>query len=348
MSEQEIREHLKSIPYPGSKRDIVSLGLIGEIVTTADSVIVHLRPSSATDEVLRHLAGRITATLSALPGIGKVAVHGGRSHGAAEHSAPVTSSPQNFLPGVRQVIAVASGKGGVGKSTVAVNLALALKALGNRVGILDADVYGPSIPLMMGTEATPRAGQDKKLYPVEKYGVSLISMGFFLDDTSPVIWRGPIVMSIIRQFLRDVLWGELDYLVVDLPPGTGDATLTLAQEVPLNGGVIVTTPQDVALLDVNRGIAMFRQVNVPIFGVIENMSYYICPHCGEREEIFGHGGASKTGLEVLGEIPIVEELRSGGDLGKPLVEQQPDHPAAQVFYAVAQRLIAAEKAASSR
>jgi ATP-binding protein involved in chromosome partitioning len=348
MREQEIREHLKRIPYPGSKRDIVSLGLIGEIVMKADSVIVHLRSSSATDEVLRHLTGRITAALSALPGIEQVTVHGGRTHGAAEHPAPVTSPPQNLLPGVRQVIAVASGKGGVGKSTVSVNLALALKVLGNRVGILDADVYGPSIPLMMGTEATPRAGQDKKIYPVEKYGVSLISMGFFLDDTSPVIWRGPIVMSIIRQFLRDVLWGELDYLVVDLPPGTGDATLTLAQEVPLNGGVIVTTPQDVALLDVNRGIAMFRQVNVPIFGVIENMSYYICPHCGEREEIFGHGGARKTGLEVLGEVPIVEELRTGGDIGKPLVEQYPDHPAAQVFHAVAQRIIAAEKAASSR
>jgi len=240
---------------------------------------------------------------------------------------------------VRRVIAVASGKGGVGKSTVAVNLALTLKALGNRVGLLDADIYGPSIPLMMGTEATPRAGQDKKIYPVEKYGVSLISMGFFLDDQSPVIWRGPIVMSIVRQFLKDVLWGELDYLVVDLPPGTGDASLTLAQEVPLSGGVIVSTPQDVALLDVKRSIAMFRQVNVPILGVIENMSYYVCPHCGEREEIFGHGGAGKTGLEVLGEVPIVEELRTGGDAGKPLVVQHPEHPVAQVFRTIAARLM---------
>lgn len=339
ISEQEIREHLKRIPYPGSKRDIVSLGLVGEIGTKADNVIVHLRPSSATDEVLRHLAGRIVSTLSAVPGIGQVTVHGGHGRNPAQHPTPTSAPSQNPLPGVRYVIAVASGKGGVGKSTVAVNLALALKSLGNRVGLLDADVYGPSVPLMMGTEATPRAGQDKKIYPVEKYGVSLISMGFFLDDKSPVIWRGPIVMSIIRQFLRDVLWGELDYLVVDLPPGTGDAALTLAQEVPLNGGVIVTTPQDVALLDVNRGIAMFHQVNVPIIGIIENMSYYVCPHCGEREEIFGYGGAKKTGLEVLGEVPIVEELRVGGDVGKPLVAQSPDHPAARVFVHIAQRVI---------
>ncbi|MEW6297452.1 MAG: Mrp/NBP35 family ATP-binding protein [Thermodesulfobacteriota bacterium] len=339
ISEQEIREQLKRIPYPGSQRDIVSLGLVGEIVTQANDVIVHLRPSSASDEVLRHLAGRIVAMLSAVPGIGQVTVHGGRARGTAEQPSAVAPPPQQPLPGVRRVVAVASGKGGVGKSTVAVNLTLALKALGNRVGILDADIYGPSIPLMMGTEATPRAGGDKKIYPVEKYGVSLISMGFFLDDKSPVIWRGPIVMSIVRQFLRDVLWGDLDYLIVDLPPGTGDAALTLAQEIPLNGGIIVTTPQDVALLDVNRGIAMFRQVNVPILGVVENMSYYICPNCGEREDLFGHGGAGKTGLEILGEVPIVEDVRAGGDSGKPLVEQQPDHPVAQVFRQIAQRVV---------
>jgi ATP-binding protein involved in chromosome partitioning len=199
---------------------------------------------------------------------------------------------------------------------------------------------------MMGTEATPRAGLDKKVYPVEKYGISLISMGFFLDDQSPVIWRGPIVMGIIRQFLKDVLWGELDYLVVDLPPGTGDASLTLAQEVPLSGGIIVSTPQDVALLDVQRGIAMFRQVNVPILGIIENMSYYVCPCCGEREEIFGCGGASKTGLEVLGEIPLVEDICTSGDSGQPLVIQQPEHPVAQLFRQVAVRIMESEMRAA--
>jgi ATP-binding protein involved in chromosome partitioning len=339
ISEQDIRDQLKRITYPGSSHDIVTLGLIGEILTSDGAVIVHLRPSSATEEVLRHLAGRITSSLSAVPGVQKVTIHGGHPRGAAAQPTPVAAPAATPLPGVRRVIAVASGKGGVGKSTVAVNLALALKALGNRVGLLDADIYGPSVPLMMGTEATPRAGQDKKIYPVEKYGISLISMGFFLDDTSPVIWRGPIVMSIVRQFLRDVLWDDLDYLIVDLPPGTGDVALTLAQEVPLSGGVIVGTPQDVALLDVQRSIAMFRQVNVPILGVIENMSYYVCPHCGEREEIFGHGGVQKTGLEVLGEVPIVEEIRTGGDLGKPLVVQHPEHPLAQVFRRIAVRVM---------
>jgi ATP-binding protein involved in chromosome partitioning len=192
---------------------------------------------------------------------------------------------------------------------------------------------------MLGTDATPRAAQEKKLYPVERYGIRVISMGFFLDDQSPVIWRGPIVMGIIRQFLRDVIWGDLDYLVIDLPPGTGDASLTLAQEVPLSGGVIVSTPQDVALLDVQRGIAMFHQVKVPILGIIENMSYYICPHCGDREELFGHGGVKKTGLEVLGEVPLVEEMRSAGDSGRPLVIQQPDHPVSQVFHRIAARIV---------
>ena len=267
-SEQEVRTHLQKIAYPGSRHDIVSLGLISEIGIQGNDVVVHFRPSSASDQVLQNLGGKISAALSALPGVGQVVVHDGRRRVGGAPQKAVAAQAKTPLPGVGKVIAVASGKGGVGKSTVSVNLALALKALGNRVGLLDADVYGPSVPLMMGSEATPRAGEDKKLYPVEKYGISLISMGFFLDDQSPVIWRGPIVMGIIRQFLRDVLWGELDYLVVDLPPGTGDAVLTLAQEIPLNGAVIVSTPQDVALLDVQRGIAMFRQVHVPLLGVV--------------------------------------------------------------------------------
>lgn len=347
-SEQEIRAHLRGIPYPGSKHDIVSLGLVGEISLEEGVVTVHLRSSSAKEEVVRHVASRITATVSALPGVKQVKIHAARPTGTPEQPGPAPSAAQTSLPGVRQIIAVASGKGGVGKSTVAVNLSLALTALGNRVGLLDADIYGPSIPLMMGTQTLPRPGQDKKIQPVEKFGVNLISMGFFLDEQSPVIWRGPMVMSIVRQFLRDVTWGELDYLVVDLPPGTGDASLTLAQEVPLSGGVIVTTPQDVALLDVQRGIAMFRQVNVPIIGVIENMSYYLCPHCGEREDIFGHGGAGKTGLTVLGEVPLVEELRSGGDAGKPLVVQHPEHPVAQAFRTIASRIAQANGVAALR
>ncbi len=342
ISEQKIREHLKRISYPGSNRDIISLGLIGEIQVSEDTVIVHMRVASAKEEVIRHLRGRITETLSVLPGVGQVAVHVLRPQAPPEQQGMSPAGAQAQLPGVKRIIAVGSGKGGVGKSTVAVNLALALKALGNRVGLLDADIYGPSIPLMMGTQAQPRMTQEKKIHPIERYEVSLISMGFFLDDKSPVIWRGPIVMSIVRQFLKDVVWGELDYLVVDLPPGTGDVALTLAQEVPLSGGVIVTTPQDVALLDVKRGIAMFRQVHVPILGIIENMSYYLCSQCGEREDIFGHGGATKTGLEVLGEIPVVEELRRGGDAGRPLMTQHPEHPVAQVFHSLAARVMKAD------
>jgi ATP-binding protein involved in chromosome partitioning len=340
-TEQEVRTHLGKIAYPGSRHDIVSLGLVNEIGLHGNDVVVHFRPSSASDHVLQHLSGKIVAAISALPGVGQVVVHDGRRRLGGGQQKTVAAPAKSPLPGVGNVIAVASGKGGVGKSTVSVNLALALKALGNRVGLLDADVYGPSVPLMMGSEATPRAGDDKKIYPVEKYGISLISMGFFLDDQSPVIWRGPIVMGIIRQFLRDVIWGELDYLIVDLPPGTGDAVLTLAQEIPLNGGVIVSTPQDVALLDVNRGIAMFKQVNVPIVGIVENMSYYLCPHCGEREEIFGHGGVKKTGLDMLGEIPIVEEIRTGGDEGKPIVIQSPDHAVSRAFHTIATRVMQA-------
>lgn len=340
INEQDILSYLTRITYPGSRHDIISLGLIRHVrITNEGEVLLHFRSSSAQNEILQQLAGTITTLLNAVPGVKRVEIHTGPTHGETAPASPPAAPAQGALPGVQRIVAVASGKGGVGKSTVAVNLALALQALGNRVGLLDADVHGPSVPLMMGTEAAPRAANDKKIHPVVRYGVSLISMGFFLDDQSPVIWRGPIVMGIIRQFLRDVIWGELDYLIIDLPPGTGDASLTLAQEVPLNGGVIVSTPQDVALLDVQRGIAMLRQVKVPILGIIENMSYYICPHCGEREDIFGHGGVKKTGLDVLGEVPIVEDLRSAGDRGRPLVVQYPDHPISQVFRQIAGQVV---------
>lgn len=339
ISEPDIRSRLSLITFPGSRHDIVALGLIRHIRIDGEKVLIHFRHSSASDEVVGHLAENITKLLKSDPGVESVEIHGGTVPHEPAQASRVVTAPQTSLPGVRKILAVASGKGGVGKSTVAVNLALALHALGNRVGLLDADVHGPSVPLMMGTSATPRAAQEKKIYPVEQYGIRLISMGFFLDDQSPVIWRGPIVMGIMRQFLRDVIWGELDYLVLDLPPGTGDASLTLAQEVPLSGGVIVSTPQDVALLDVQRGIAMFRQVKVPILGIIENMSYYICPHCGDREDIFGHGGVNKTGLEVLGEVPILEDIRAAGDSGRPLVIQQPEHPVAQIFHDVAARIM---------
>lgn len=354
-NEQDISRQLAQILYPGSRHDIASLGLIRRIRVEGGTVLLHLRSSSASEDLVRQLGEKITSALKSLPDVKEVEIHSGPTQSEHAHSGhaghakqvQVPGAPaQGPIPGVQRILAVASGKGGVGKSTVAVNLALALQSLGNRVGLLDGDIHGPSVPLMMGTQATPRTTQEKKIYPVERYGVKLVSMGFFLDDQSPVIWRGPLVMGIIRQFLRDVIWGELDYLVVDLPPGTGDASLTLAQEVPLSGGVIVSTPQDVALLDVQRGIAMFRQVKVPLLGVIENMSYYECAHCGEREEIFGHGGAQKTGLEVLGEIPIVEDLRAAGDQGHPLVLQQPDHPVARVFLDIARQVTEKLRAAA--
>ncbi|MBI3247336.1 MAG: Mrp/NBP35 family ATP-binding protein [Deltaproteobacteria bacterium] len=351
-NEQDISRQLAQILYPGSRHNILSLGLIRRLRVEGGTVLLHLRPSSASEDIVRQFGEKITSALKSLPDVQEVEIHGGPAqsehahadhagHAHAGHAKPAQAPgapAQGPIPGVRRILAVASGKGGVGKSTVAVNLALALQALGNRVGLLDGDIHGPSVPMMMGTQATPRTTQEKKIYPVERYDVKLVSMGFFLDDQSPVIWRGPLVMGIIRQFLRDVIWGELDYLVVDLPPGTGDASLTLAQEVPLSGGVIVSTPQDVALLDVQRGIAMFRQVKVPLLGVIENMSYYECAHCGEREETFGHGGVKKTGLEVLGEIPIVEDLRAAGDQGHPLVLQQPDHPVSRVFLDIARQV----------
>jgi ATP-binding protein involved in chromosome partitioning len=246
---------------------------------------------------------------------------------------------------VRHILAVASGKGGVGKSTVAVNLALALRVGGKRVGLLDADIYGPSAPIMTGTTAAPRPGGDQMIHPPEKHGLKIISMGFFLNDQSPVIWRGPMAMSATRQFLRGVVWGDLDYLVVDLPPGTGDIALTLAQEVPLAGGVVVTTPQDVALADVRRGVLMLHQVRAPVLGIVENMAGYVCPQCGTRDDVFGVRSAEELerelGAPVLAEIPIVEAVCRAGDAGTPIVVAEPDHPVSRAFVALAERVRAA-------
>ncbi len=251
------------------------------------------------------------------------------------------------LPGVRDIVAVASAKGGVGKSTVAANLALAISRLGQRVGLLDADVYGPSLPMMMGVSGRPRAVDDKRIAPLEKYGLRLMSIGFFLDDNSPVTWRGPLVIGLVRQFLRDVAWGDLDMLMIDLPPGTGDAQLTLAQEVPLAGGIVVTTPQDVATLDTQRGIAMFQQVNTPVLGIIENMSYYDCPKCGKRENLFSSGGGQRLadafGVPLLGQIPLVPDVRTGGDTGKPIVIDHPDSLVSRLFLRIAGRVLEAVK-----
>ena len=248
----------------------------------------------------------------------------------------------NLSPGVKYVIAVSSGKGGVGKSTVAVNLAVAMALTGAKVGLLDADIYGPNIPMMMGVTKPPEQ-KDGKIAPAESHGVKLISMGFFVPEDTAVVWRGPMVHTAITQLFRDVLWGELDYLLIDLPPGTGDAQLTLTQLVPLTGAVTVTTPQEVALHDVRKGMMMFKKVNVPLLGIVENMSYFLCGHCGERTEIFSHGGgeraAAKLGIPFLGRVPIDPAIRDGGDSGTPIVMADPASPQSAAFRDIAQRIM---------
>jgi ATP-binding protein involved in chromosome partitioning len=242
-----------------------------------------------------------------------------------------------FIPEVKHTVAVSSGKGGVGKSTVAVNLALALKQKGHAVGLVDVDVYGPDVPLMMGTKGRP-AMFDNKILPIEAHGIKIMSIGLLVDAREALVWRGPMIHSAVQQFLRDVNWGPLDYLVFDMPPGTGDAQLTLAQNVPLKGAIIISTPQDLSLIDARRGLAMFKKVNVPVLGIVENMSYFQCPHCGTRSDIFGHGGArheaERLGVPFLGEIPLHMAIRVTSDAGNPVVVSEPDGPHANIFRAI--------------
>jgi len=297
--------------------------------------------TGGTAEVAAQIKSESEQILKTLPGVEKIHVEI-KYPGA---SAPVgTQNPwsqQNKVPGIRRIVAVASGKGGVGKSTISVNLACALQHHGASVGLLDCDIYGPSIPLMMGVSGRPTLSEQEKMVPPANHGVKLMSMGFLLDGDQPVIWRGPMIMKTIQQFINAVEWGELDFLLVDLPPGTGDAQLSLCQTVPLDGGVIVTTPQEASLGVVRKGIAMFRKVNVPILGLIENMSYYTTPG-GERVEIFGHGGgraeATRQNVPFLGEVPLFTEIRAGGDQGVPVTVSAPQGPPGQVFLNIAEGL----------
>lgn len=337
---QEILEKLKSIKYPGLSRDIVSFGMIKDIEVGSAGVTVVLAPTTARQEIVAQIRDAVIATASAIPGVSAVEVN----VTAAEQ--PQRRMPQRGpagIPGISHIVAVASGKGGVGKSTVATNLALALAALGKRVGLMDADVYGPSIPLMLGLHERPESTEEKRIIPVERFGLKVISLGLFIEPGTPVIWRGPMINKLLTQFMRDVEWGDLDFMMLDLPPGTGDAQLTITQQLPLAGGVIVTTPQDVALLDVKRGVTMFQQVNAPVLGVVENMSYHVCTGCGERVDVFGTGGgnrvAAEFGVPFLGEIPLVQEIREGGDTGRPIVVDQPEHPQSQAFRRIALRVI---------
>jgi ATP-binding protein involved in chromosome partitioning len=336
---QLVLEELKKVKYPGFARDIVSFGMVKDIEVGSRGVNVILAPTTARPEIVQQIRDAVAATVSQMPGGPAVEV----TVIAPDQPPRRVQQGPSGVPGVAHVIAVASGKGGVGKSTVAVNLALALSQLGHRVGLLDADVYGPSVPLMLGLTERPQSTEDKRIVPLERFGLKVISLGLFIAEGTPVIWRGPMINKLLTQFLREVEWGELDYLVLDLPPGTGDAQLTITQQVPLDGGVIVTTPQDVALEDVKRGVKMFQQVNAPVLGVVENMSYYLCSGCGDRAELFGHGGgaamAKQFDIAFLGEIPLVREVREAGDNGKPLVAAQPEHPQSLAFRAIAQRVM---------
>jgi ATP-binding protein involved in chromosome partitioning len=342
----DVRERLREIRPAGLNRDIVAAGLVREVDLRDGVVTVLLMPGPLPPPIIDATVADIQRGVGSLPDVLRVEVKVARGPAEADVVA---------LPGVGEIVAVASTKGGVGKSTVAVNLACALTRLGQRVGILDADIYGPSLPTMLGLSGRPQVVEQNKVLPLERHGLRVMSMGFFLDDTSPVIWRGPLVTGLLRQFLKDVQWGELDVLVVDMPPGTGDAALTMVQQVPLSGGVVVTTPQEVSVIDVERGIAMFNQVNTPVLGLVENMSAYICPHCGTRDELFGSGGAERLAREfhvpVLGQIPIVPAIRESGDAGTPLVVGQPDHPASKIYLAIAEQVldrIAAERAPAPR
>ena len=339
-----VREKLASVKYPGFSRDIVSFGIVKDIRIDGADVTVQLTLTTNDARVPQEIKAGAEAALAGIPGIGKATVkidiHAPTQQPGATTAGAATATTQ--IDGVKHVIAVASGKGGVGKSTVAANLALALQKTGAAVGLCDCDLYGPSIGLMFGANERPLANDDNRILPVERYGLSLMSMGFLLDDAAPAILRGPMVTRYTQQFLRQVEWGTLDFLILDLPPGTGDIQLTIVQTVALAGAIIVTTPQEVALIDARKAATMFSKVNVPVLGLIENMSYFLCPSDGQRYDIFGNGGGEKEAarlhVPLLGQIPIDIPTREAGDRGTPIVEAAPDGPVAASFLTIARRL----------
>jgi ATP-binding protein involved in chromosome partitioning len=333
-NENDVLNALRLLKAPYMTLDVVTAGMIRDVrISGADCslTLAFTVPPGRIQDAL--IADTRTALAKHIPALGNVEID-------TMTDIPGQDSAQKaaIIPGVRNTIAVASGKGGVGKSTVAVNLAVALARNGARVGLIDADIYGPSIPIMFGITEQPQAYAHEgktRLLPIEKYGVAVMSIGFLIEEDSAVIWRGPMASGALKQFLSDVDWGELDYLIFDMPPGTGDIQLTLSQTLPLTGSVIVTTPQDISLADARKGVRMFERVSVPILGIIENMSYYVCSHCGERDDIFSHGGgrvaAADLGVPFLGEIPIVTRVREAGDSGMPIVQLEPESPLATSF-----------------
>ena len=373
VTKEQVLAALTDVLDPDSGQNVVAGGLISGVVVRDGNVGFALEVDPAQGAAKEPLRKACETAVDRLPGVLSVTAvmtaerqasgqadghsheHGqGHARGDAQggQGGQAQAAPQQgseLLPGVKSVIAIASGKGGVGKSTTAVNLATAMAAQNVRVGLLDCDIYGPSIPRMLNLSGQPELVGERTLRPMANYGIKCMSIGFLVAEDTAMIWRGPMVMQALEQMMRDVDWGELDVLLCDLPPGTGDAQLTMAQRVPLTGAVIVSTPQDIALLDVTRGINMFQQVNVPIFGVVENMSYYVCPECGHRAEIFHHGGARETarrlGVDFLGEIPLHLDIRTTSDSGRPIVVTQPDSPHAASYRRIAAGLI--DKATSA-
>ncbi len=341
---EQVLEALKKVRFPGLSRDIVSFGFVRDVQIDGGHVAFTIHFQTENPSVGEQIARDAEKAAAAVEGVKdvRVTLEIGARQGAPLAGQMPAGPPS--LEGVKYRIAVASGKGGVGKSTVSTNLALALRQLGHSVGLLDADIYGPSQQMMLGIEGRPQIDEsDEKIIPMERHGVKTMSLGLITDPDTPVIWRGPMVMKAIDQFLTDVKWGVLDFMIIDLPPGTGDAQLTLTQKAGLTGAVVVTTPQDVALIDARKGLAMFRKVNVPVLGIVENMSYYLCRHCGEREEIFGHGGGRKTagmlGVPFLGEIPLDPKVVVGGDTGEPVVAADPKSVASQAFRELARQVV---------
>lgn len=328
-NEQQVLQALSKVQEPELHRDLVTLNMIKDIAIQGDKVDFTVVLTTPACPLRNQIEREARAAVAALPGVKQINIKWDSSVPSDRRISGRINVP------IKSTIAVASGKGGVGKSTVAVNLAVALAQSGAKVGLMDADIYGPNIPIMMGVEGQKPLATENKIIPLEAFGIKLMSMGFLVSPDQAMIWRGPMLHSAIRQFLSDVDWGELDYLVIDLPPGTGDAQLTLAQSVPLTGAIIVATPQDVALSDVVRGVSMFEKLQVPVLGVVENMSYFLCPHCGERTDIFAHGGAKemaeRMNVPFLGEIPLDTKIRLGGDTGLPVMVTEPDSPLGTAF-----------------
>jgi ATP-binding protein involved in chromosome partitioning len=345
VAQSDVLNALKIVKDPDLHRDIVSLGFVKNLTVEGDRVSFTIELTTPACPVKDQMRDQARAAVLQLPDVRSVDVQ----MSARVREAATSEGGRAALPGVKNVIAVGAGKGGVGKTTVAVNLAIALAKCGSRVGIIDGDIYGPNVPIMLGLK-TQLTTDGQKIVPAEKYGLKIISMGFLTSDDAPIIWRGPMLHGALQQFFREVRWDSLDYLVIDLPPGTGDVALSLSQTVPVAGAIVVTTPQQVSLADSRRAVAMYKKLNIPPLGIVENMSYFVCPDCGHEADIFGHGGgelmAAELNVPFLGRIPIYQPIREGSDTGVPLVIAEPDSPAAAAFVAAAERTAAQVSIAS--